>query len=147
MRVGSQSSVGWIVVKNWGMMSAKAVRSPLASTYNMKTVFEIPGGIVESHKWCGHFCFWGVWICSRPGHTHSGRKQHLRSGGLTCHEEPQEQRGGRRAGWGQANRGVAITACDLRIVQGFCSQRDFQKYGVKMAARFIIYKMFRFAIS
>ena len=67
-------------------MSAKAVRSPLASTYNMKTVFESPGGIVESHKWCGHFCFWGVWICSRPGHTHSGRKQHLRSGGLTCHE-------------------------------------------------------------
>lgn len=128
-------------------MSAKAVRSPLASTYNMKTVFEILGGVVGSHKWCGHFCVWGVEICSRPSHTHSGSKEHLRSGGLTCHEEPQEPRGGRRAGWGQANRGVAITGCDLRIAQGVCSKHDFPKYGVKTAARFIIYKMLRFAIS
>jgi hypothetical protein len=54
VRVGSQSSVGWIVVKNWGMMSAKVMRSLLASTHNMEAVLKITGGVVRSHKWCRH---------------------------------------------------------------------------------------------
>ena len=54
MRVGSQSSVGSIVAKNYGMMSAEPVRLLFTDTYDVQTVFEIASGVVRAHKWCRH---------------------------------------------------------------------------------------------
>ena len=54
MRVGSQSSVGSIVAKNYGMMSAELVRLLFTDTYDVQTVFEITSGVVRAHKWCRH---------------------------------------------------------------------------------------------